>query len=87
LPVVDVGVTIYSTVPADELPGLVSVWLMVVPDPAVAPEMLPVTAPIVHENVLAVVAVKAMFGLVPLQMETFGVLVTAGVGLTVTVIV
>jgi hypothetical protein len=85
LPVTDVGVTIYSTVPAVELEGLLSVWLIVVPDPAVAPEILPVTVPIVHANVLGALAVSAMFGLVPLQIAFVAAFVTAGVGLTVTV--
>src|SRR5665213_360818 len=48
-PVVEVGVTIYSTVPASVFEGLLSVWLMVLPDPAVAPAIFPVIVPIVHE--------------------------------------
>jgi hypothetical protein len=87
LPVEDVGVTIYWTVPAVELLGLVKVWLIVVPDPAVAPVILPVTVPIVHANVLGALAVSAMFGLVAVQIELVAALVTAGVGFTVTVIV
>jgi hypothetical protein len=49
--------------------------------------MLPVMVPMFHENVLGVLAVSAMFGLVPLQMEAAAAFVTAGVGLTVTVMV
>jgi hypothetical protein len=84
---VAVGVTRYCTVPAAEFDGLVSVWLIVVPDPAVAPVILPVTVPIVQENVLGALAVSAMFGLVAVQIEAVAAFVTAGVGLTVTVIV
>jgi hypothetical protein len=86
-PVVDVGVTIYWTDPAVELLGLVSVWLIVVPDPAVAPVILPDTVPIVHANVLGAVAASAMFGLVPVHVEAVAAFVTAGVGFTVIVIV
>ena len=86
-PAVDVGVTIYSTVPAVVLLGLVSVWLIRLPAPAVAPVIPPVTVPMVHVNVLAVLAVSVIFGLVALQICTEAGLVTAGVGLTVTVIV
>ena len=49
--------------------------------------MPPVMVPSVHEKLLGVLAVKVRFGLVPLQMPTVAVLVTAGIGLTVTVIV
>jgi hypothetical protein len=86
-PVVDVGVTIYCTVPAVALDGLVSVWLIVVPLPALAPVMLPVTVPIVHANVLGALEVRVMFGLVPVHVDAVAALVTTGVGLTVTVIV
>ena len=63
---------------------LVSTWLIVPPDPAVAPDTLPVTEPTVQVNVLATLAVSARLVLSPLQMLT-GVFVTAGFGLTVTV--
>jgi hypothetical protein len=86
-PVVDVGVTKYCTVPAAELLGLVRVWLIVVPDPAVAPVIPPVIVPTVQLNELDAVAVSAMFGLVALQIELVAAVVTAGVGLTVIVIV
>jgi hypothetical protein len=49
--------------------------------------MAPVIVPTVHVNVLGVLAVNAIFGLVPLQILFVAALVTAGVGLTVTVIV
>jgi hypothetical protein len=87
VPVVDVGVTIYSTDPAVELLGLVSVWLMMFPDPLLAPVMPPLIAPIVHVNELGALAVNAMFGLVPVQIAVAGAFVTAGLGFTVTVIV
>jgi hypothetical protein len=87
VPVVDVGVTMYSTEPAVALPGLVSVWLMIFPEPAVAPVIPPLIAPIVHVNVLEEVDDNAMFGDVPLQMVALLAVVTAGVGFTVTVMV
>lgn len=86
LPVVDVGVTRYSTVPAAASSGLVSTWLMVLPELALAPVMLPVIVPIVQANVLGALAVKAIAGLVPLQVAAVLAVVTSGVGLTVTVI-
>jgi hypothetical protein len=84
---VDVGVTTYWTVPAAALLGLFKVCAMVAPLPAVAPVMPPVIVPIVHVNVLAALAVNAMFVAVPLQIAAVFAVVTAGVGLTVTVIV
>jgi hypothetical protein len=87
LPVVDVGVTIYSTVPGVVLPGLPSTWLIVFPDPGAAPVMPPVIVPIVQLKLLAAVEVSERLVLVPLQIAAVAGLVTAGVGLTVTVIV
>jgi hypothetical protein len=84
---VDVGVTIYCTVPAVELLGLFNVCAIVLPDPAVAPVIPPVTVPIVHVNVLGADEVSAMFVAVALQIDAVLAVVTAGVGLTVTVIV
>jgi hypothetical protein len=86
-PVVDVGVTIYSTDPDVALPGLVSTWFSVVPVPAEAPVIPPLIFPIVHAKVAGALEVSAMLGLVALQMVAAGALVTAGVGFTVTVIV
>jgi hypothetical protein len=86
-PVVVVGVTRYSTVPVATLLGLVSVWLMVAPEPVVAPVIPPVIVPTVQAKLLGALDVKVIFGLEPLQMLAVGVLVTIGVGLTVTVIV
>ena len=49
--------------------------------------MLPVMVPIVHVNVLGALDVRDMLGLVPLHILTAAGLVTAGLGLTVTVMV
>lgn len=67
--------------------GLLSVCAMELPDPAVAPVMPPVVVPIVHVNVLAVLAVSPMLVALPLQIAAVLAVVTTGVGLTVTVIV
>ena len=67
--------------------GLFSVCAMVAPVPAVAPVMPPVMVPIVQLNVLAAVAVSAMFVAVALHIVALLAVVTAGVGFTVTVIV
>jgi hypothetical protein len=48
-PAVEVGVTIYDTVPDALELGLVSVWLIVEPDPALAPVIPPVTPDTIHE--------------------------------------
>jgi uncharacterized protein (DUF433 family) len=88
LPVVEVGITKYSTVPAVELLGLMSVCEIVLPLPAAAPVIPPVTVPMVHANVLGAVAVKGILVAVLLQIATVaGTPAIAGVGLTVTVIV
>jgi hypothetical protein len=73
--------------PAVLLPGLVNVWLINDPDPALAPVIPPVTFPMVHAKLLPAVDVSEIFGLVLLQIETAAGLVTTGVGFTVTVIV
>jgi hypothetical protein len=86
-PVVDVGVTLYSTVPAVELVGFSSVWLMLFPFPAVAPTIPPVTVPIVQLNVAGVDEVSKIFGLVLLHIAAVPPFVITGIGLTVTVIV
>jgi hypothetical protein len=67
--------------------GLFNVCAIVLPDDAVAPVMPPVTVPMVHENVLAALAVSEMFVEVPLQIAAVLAVVTTGVGLTVTVMV
>jgi hypothetical protein len=87
LPVTEVGVILYWTVPAVLLLGLVSAWLMVPPDPADAPVMPPVIVPMVHANVLGALEVRVIFGPAPLQVEAVAPFVTVGLGLTVTVIV
>ena len=61
--------------------------MIVEPEPALAPVMPPVIVPIVHEKLLGVLAVKEIFGPVPLHVLAVAELVTAGVGFTVTVIV
>jgi hypothetical protein len=86
-PVDDVGVIIYLTVPAVLLPGLVSVWLIKLPAPELAPVIPPVIVPTVHVKLLGVLAVSEIFGLVPVHIDIAAGLVTTGVGLTVTVIV
>jgi len=47
-PAIDVGVTIYCTVPSALLLGLVNTWLIVEPELALAPVMPPGFAPITH---------------------------------------
>ncbi len=84
---VEVGVTMYCTVPAVVLLGLVSACAMVLPLPLDAPVIPPVTVPTVQLNVLEAVDVKAMLVAVPLQMAAVLRVVTDGTGLTVTVIV
>jgi hypothetical protein len=84
---VDVGVTIYCTVPEVALLGLVKVWEIVFPVPILAPVILPVTAPTVQLKVLAVLDVKPILVAVPLQIAAVFNVVTTGTGFTVTVIV
>jgi hypothetical protein len=73
-------------VPDDALLGLVSVCAIVLPDPAVAPVIPPVTVPIVQVNVLGVVALNAMFVAVLLHIaDVAGPPDTGGGGLTVKV--
>ena len=67
--------------------GLVSVWFRMLPDPALAPLILPVMAPMVHEKLAGVLDVNVRFGLVLLQIASVAAFVTTGLGLTVTVIV
>ena len=59
--------------------------MIVLPEPALAPVMPPLIVPTVHVNVLGTEAVSAILGLVPLHALTFALLVTTGVGFTVTV--
>lgn len=84
---VEVGVTIYSIVPAVLLLGLPSVCAMVAPVPAVAPVIPPVFVPRLQLNVLAAVAVRAILVAVALQIVAVFAVVTTGVGFTVTVMV
>jgi len=60
---------------------------MVAPDELLAPVIPPVIVPIVHAKLLGALAVNAIAGLDPLQVLAVAALVTAGIGLTVTVIV
>jgi hypothetical protein len=87
LPAFEASVTIYCTEPAAVLLGLFNTWLIVDPEPGVAPVIPPVTFPIVHAKLLGAVAVRLMFVFPPLHMVTAAGVVTTGVGLTVTVIV
>jgi hypothetical protein len=52
----------------------------------VAPEILPILVPRVHEKLQAVDAVKLIAGLMPLHVDTVVEFVRTGIGLTVTVI-
>jgi hypothetical protein len=87
LPVLEVGVIMYCTEPAVALLGLFNTWLMMLPLPLLAPVTPPMIAPIVHEKLLGADAVSVMLGEPPVQICAVGVLVTAGVGFTVTVMV
>ena len=60
---------------------------MMLPEPALAPEIPPVFAPVIQVKVLGAEADNKIFGLVPLQVLAAGAVVTTGAGLTVTVIV
>jgi hypothetical protein len=66
---------------------LVKVCAIVDPLPAEAPVIAPVIVPTVQVNVLAALAVNAMFVAVALQIVAVLAVVTTGLGLTVTVIV
>ena len=88
LPTVEVGITLYTILPAVVFNGLVKVWLIVAPLLALAPVIPPVLVPKVHANVLATLEVKPILVAVALQiLDAVTELVTAGVGLTVTVAV
>jgi hypothetical protein len=67
-----------------EVPELTSVCDIVKPFEALAPEIPPVTGPIVQLKVLGVLAVNAILGPVPLHVLAVAAVVTTGVGLTVT---
>ena len=59
---------------------------MLEPEPELAPVIPPVIVPTVQAKELAMLEVKAIFGLVPLQIVVAEELVTIGAGFTVTVI-
>jgi hypothetical protein len=84
---VDVGVTMYSTLPAAVLLGLFSVCAIELPEPPLAPVIPPEIVPIVQLKVLAAVDVNEIFVVAPLQIVALLAVVTTGVGFTVTVIV
>jgi hypothetical protein len=85
VPVAEVGVTRYSTVPGNVLLGLIRTWLMVAPELPLAPVMPPVIGPTVQEKLLGTEAVSAIFEPVPRQMVAVFAEVKTGEGLTVTV--
>lgn len=86
-PVVEVGVTIYSTVPDVVLLGLLSTWLIIGPVSSAIPVIPPVTFPITQLNVLGTLAVRTIFGDVLLQILVVGELVMTGKGLiTITIV-
>ena len=58
--------------------------MIVPPDPALAPVMLPVIVPMVQAKLLGALEVNVILGPVPLQVLAIAGLVTAGFGLTVT---
>lgn len=60
---------------------------MIAPDPGLAPVIPPVMVPMLHVKLLAILAVRLILGLVPLQVVAVAELVTAGAAFTVTVIV
>ena len=60
--------------------GLFSTWLMLLPEPALAPVMPPVMVPTVQVKVLGAEAVREIFGLVALQVDAVLGVVTTGVG-------
>ena len=72
--------------PAVVLLGLINVWLIVAPEPALAPVIAPVLVPSVHAKVLATLAANVILGLVLLHIAEGFVLVMTGLGFTVTVI-
>ena len=77
-PAVEEGVTMYCMVLATALLGLVSVWLILEPEPALEPVMPPGFDPIVHAKVLASFAVNVIPVAVPLQSVAVAALVTVG---------
>ena len=70
-----------------ELLGLVSVCAIGVPEPLLEPVIPPAFVPIVHTKLLGVPDVNPILVAVPLHIVAVKVLVTKGVGFTVTVIV
>ena len=81
----EVAEILYCTDPAVKLLGLVRTWLIIDPEPALAPVIPPVIVPIVQENVLATLAVRLMLVFEPLHTLFVERLVTMGKGFTITV--
>ena len=77
-PDTDVGITIYSTVPVEELPGLFNTWLITEPEPEEAPVMLPVTVPMLQVKLLGNVAARVIFVEAPLHIIALFAVVTDG---------
>jgi uncharacterized protein Usg len=86
VPVVDVGVTRYCTVPDEILPGFVRTWLIVLPIPEDEPVIPPDIDPTVHAKLPGTLDVSAIFGPVPLHIVVAAEFVTTGEGKTVTTI-
>lgn len=80
----ETGVMAYSANPA-RVPGLVRIWSIVEPDPALAPVMPPVTVPMVQLKSEAIFEVRLMPVPVPEQIVRLEALVTVGTGFTVRV--
>ena len=87
VPAIEVGVTMYSMVPGADGLGLFKTWLIVDPEPAIAPVIPPLLVPIIQVKVEAIEAVSERLVLAPLQILAAAELVITGAGLTVTVIV
>ena len=86
-PAVDVGITIYCTLPATVWLGLVKNWLIVTSEPAIGSVIFPTIVPTVHTKLLGVLAVRDILVLVPLQILNAKEFVIAGLGLTITEII
>ena len=64
-----------------------NVWLILLPEPGVAPITLPVNVPTIHVKFEGELEVKLILVLVPLHTLAVAGVVTLGDGITVTVIV
>lgn len=68
VPLDAMGVTMYSIVPVVEFDGLLSVWMMLEPEPGVAPVIPPVMVPMLQLNDEGMLAERFTDVEVPLQM-------------------